>query len=562
MPRYTPTSARLRRLRTALTQAESEGRPADEVDDEREATYEQWLARSLDHSAEHQGVRSRLTQRALEHGDPSLSNPSRRDLLRLAAVGLGVGAAVTARPVFALTPDRATSPRIVVVGAGLAGLTAAYQIQRRSGWTADVYDANNRVGGRVWTLRGTADGQFVERGGGGVNTRDSNLIRLARHLGLTPLVDTWLNYPSSSALYSIGGRTYTWAQLRPGVLEVERFARARWREIGYIPTHHRHNRVAEHVDHMSVAEFIDASSHPRSTPAGSYLSHWFGGEYGVRAPEASALHYVMDAGGAYPGGGYDERYCIPGGNDVLPNTLASHLPIDSIHLEHRLRAIVLRHDGTYALTFRTSGGPTVTVIADRVVLALPPTMLRHVDLDRAGISARHRTQIRRQPLGTGAKLNIQFAGRPWRAAGHSGDTLSDTSIQMAWSSQFQARNPATLVVLDNGLGHYDRTTPAHGLAPPSVRRRAVSQLDRWYPTSSALEIAGGAHLDFWPNDPHIGGTWSAYDVGGFTTYGGVASRREGNVHFAGETTAPFIELGTMCGAVTSGLRAAREIISY
>jgi monoamine oxidase len=560
MPRYTPSSARLRRLRAAVREAERQGRPIEEVDDEREERFGQWLARSLDRSAEQQDARQRRVERILEHAEPTASGPSRRQLLGLTTAA-GLGAALASPPAWA-TSDRASAPRIAVVGAGLAGLTAAYQIQRRSGWTARVYEASTRVGGRVWTLRGTAGGQFVERGGGGINTRDTNLIRLATHLGLTPLVDTWLNYPNSSSLYSFGGRTYAWAQLRPGITEIEQAARAVWRDIGYIPTHQRHNRAARRWDHRSVADLVDSTAYPRSTPAGSYIAHWFGGEYGVRAPAASALHYVMDAGDAYPGGGWDERYCIPGGNDVLPTTLASHLPAGSLHLDHRLAAVTRRRDGAYSLVFNTSGGGTKTVIADRVVLAIPPTVLRHVDLRQAGISPRHLVQIRRQPLGTGAKLNVQFAGRPWRAAGHSGDMVSDTTVQMAWSSQFQATNPATLVVLDNRDGDYDHTTPAHGLAPHGVRRRLLRRLDRWYPTASSLALADQFHLDYWPNDRHIGGTWSAYSVGGFTTYGGIEAQREGNLHFAGETTAPFVEHSTMCGAVTSGLRAAREVTSY
>jgi monoamine oxidase len=549
MPRFTPAGARLRRYRTARFAALSARRPIDEVDDEQESAYQNWLVGSLDQAFEGQpdeGPDARF---------------GRRDVLRLGAVGVALGAtAGIARPAAAAQPTSA--PRVVVVGAGLAGLTAAYQIQRRKRWPVHIYEASQRVGGRVWTLRGTAGGQFVERGGGGINTRDTNLIRLARHLGLTPLVDTWLHYPRSTALFSFNGRTYTWPELRGGVRAIEDAAWKIWREIGYVPTHARHNHAAWVWDHRSVADLIDATAHPRTTPAGSYVAHWFGGEYGTAATHASALHYVMDSGGAYRGGGYDERYCIPGGNDVLPTTLAARLPAGAVHLDRRLTSVVRRADGTYVLTFRSPGGPTQTVVADRVVLAIAPSMLRRVDLSRAGISSRHLQQIARQPLGTAAKLNLQFLGRPWRDAGHTGDTSSDTTVQMAWSSQFQATDPATLVVLDNHQGDYDASTPAHGLASSQVLHRALRHLDQWYPTSSAVAIPGEAHLDYWPNDPFVRGTWSCYDIGGFTAYGGVESRREGNLHFAGETTAPFVEHSTMCGAVTSGMRAAREVTSY
>lgn len=549
MPRFTPAGARLRRFRAARLVARRSGRPVDEVDEEREAAHARWLDRPLEESSDRRSVT-----------DPP-AGLARRDLLRLGAVGaVGAAAGAVSRP--AAAEQRSSAPRVVIVGAGLAGLTTAYGIGRRTGWPVQVYEASQRVGGRVWTLRGTAGGQFVERGGGGINTRDTNLIQLARHLGLTPLVDTWLHYPRSTALFSFGGRTYTWPQLRAGVTAIEDAAAQIWREIGSVPTHAHHNRVAWLWDHRSVADLIDSTSHPRSTPAGSYVAHWFGGEYGTAATDASALHYVLDSGGAYRGGGYDERYCIPGGNDVLASTLSARLPVGSIHLDRRLSAVVRRADQTYSLTFRSPGGPARTVIADRVILTIPPTMLREVDLSRAGISSRHLQQIQRQPLGTAAKLNLQFHGRPWRDAGHTGDTSSDTTIQMAWSSQFQSIDPAALVVLDNHPGNYDASTPAHGVAPRSVLQRALRHLDQWYPTSSTASIPRQAHLDYWPNDPFVRGTWSCYDVGGFTAYGGVEPRREGNLHFAGETTAPFVEHSTMCGAVTSGMRAAHEVTSY
>ena len=86
---------------------------------------------------------------------------TRRTLLRRAGAG-AVGLTALGR----VTPAAraASQPRIVVVGAGLAGLSAAYRL-KRAGYTAQVYEASDRVGGRCWTLRGAfADGQIVEHG--------------------------------------------------------------------------------------------------------------------------------------------------------------------------------------------------------------------------------------------------------------------------------------------------------------------------------------------------------------------------------------------------------------
>ena len=566
MPRFTPAGARLRRYRDARLEALRSGQPIDEIDERREVEHAAWLDRALERSSRLEPERARTLDAVMTGSTPTATGVSRRDLLRAGALGAvalgGVGALTSGAAAAAAAGGRTSAPRIAVVGAGLAGLTAAYEVAKRTGWQAQVFEASTRVGGRVWTLRGAAGGQFLERGGGGVNSRDRNLLRLAGELGLTPLVDTWLNYPRSSAVFSFGGKSYTWPQLRPGVRAIEDYAWNIWRQIKYVPTHDRHNPTARVWDHRSVADLIDATAHPRTTPAGSYVAHWFGGEYGGRAAHASALHYVMDAGGAYPGGGFDERFCIPGGNDTLATTLAGRLPPGGVTLDRLLVALVRHADNTYRLTFASSDGSTHSVVADRVILAVPPTTLREVDLSRAGISRLHRAQIDRQPLGTGAKLNVQFTGQPWKDAGHTGDGSSDTSVQMSWSQQFQATDPANLVILDNLRGDYLGSTPAHGVAAPAVRHRVLRDLTRWYPTAATAMIPTSTYLDYWPNDPFAKGTWSFYDLGGFTTYGGVERRREGHIHFAGETTAPFVEHSTMCGAVTSGIRVAREIASY
>src|SRR5829696_3940565 len=77
--------------------------------------------------------------------------PTRRQLLA-AGAGAGVAAAAAASR-FAPAARAADSPRIVVVGAGLAGLSCAYRLNQ-AGYAAQVHEASDRIGGRCWTIRG------------------------------------------------------------------------------------------------------------------------------------------------------------------------------------------------------------------------------------------------------------------------------------------------------------------------------------------------------------------------------------------------------------------------
>ena len=96
----------------------------------------------------------------------------------VAALGL------TALGRFAAPARGAGAPKIVVVGAGLAGLSCAYAL-RQAGYNADIHEASDRIGGRCWTLRGAfADGQIAEHGGELIDQSTRAIRQLAEELGL------------------------------------------------------------------------------------------------------------------------------------------------------------------------------------------------------------------------------------------------------------------------------------------------------------------------------------------------------------------------------------------
>lgn len=80
----------------------------------------------------------------------------------------------------------------------------------------------------------------------------------------------------------------------------------------------------------------------------------------------------------------------------------------------------------------------------------------------------------------------------------------------------------------------------------------------WPPRSSASCADRPTRAS--PYDPWVKGTYSYYPPGGFTAFGDAQRRQVGRISFAGEHTAPYADRGTMGGAVTSGLRAAREVL--
>ena len=540
------------RLRAADREAQETGIPTAEVFERREAERTRRLARSLEVSAQYEDQRGQMTAMLTAGMD-------RRDFLRrgalfgAAAAGLGMDITAVAPPT-----NAATNPRVVVVGAGFAGLTAAYRIYKLKGWVPAVYEAQTRVGGRARTIRGGAAGQYTEAGPSGISSNEPTIKKLVGELGLGALIDTFLNSTTADELYSFGGTKVLWKSLAAPMSAFNDQCSADWVKIGRaIPTYAASNAWAKAKDAQPLASYIDAATSDRN--ARSYLKAMFGQEYGGPAELTSSLHGILEEGNFWGAeSGYDERYAVPGGNDTLATALAAQLPAGTVRLGQQLTAIRLNTDKSYTLTF-ASGATKADVVADRIVLAIPLSILRTVDYSRAGFSAVKTLAIQNEPMGTNAKLNIQFNGRPWADQKQSGDSSSDTVTGATWQAAYQAKTPAWLLALNNQ--NYGAAA-AHGQAPAAVIAQTNTAIDKLWTGASAKEIAGQFYLDNWPADPWVKGSYAYYGLSGFTTFGGAEAGREGSVHFAGEHTAPYTKRGTMDGAVQSGERCALEITGY
>jgi monoamine oxidase len=268
----------------------------------------------------------------------------------------------------------------------------------------------------------------------------------------------------------------------------------------------------------------------------------------------------------YPEQTYDERWGVPGGNDNLSRTLATRLPAGSIHLGQRLVAIRKNVDGSWTMTFESSGSPR-DIVADRVVIAIPTGMMQRVDYSKAAFSAAKIASFA-EPNGSNCKLTFQFSDQVWGSNHRSGDAETDTAATEDWQGSYIDRNggyggripaPPIWIVLNNVPYPHQ---PAHGPAPASLVAEYLAIADELFPhpKASSRFIPGKAWLDNWPLDPYAGGSYSYYRPRQWAQFGGAESFAEGNVHFAGEHTAPYTERGMMNGAVVSGERAAREVL--
>ncbi len=212
----------------------------------------------------------------------------------------------------------------------------------------------------------------------------------------------------------------------------------------------------------------------------------------------------------------------------------------------------------------------VEAVADHVVLAIPFTTLRNVDLSKVTISPLKQQAIANLPLGNNVKLQIQVGGHPWTKDGYSGDTLTEAPFDGSWDgSTYQTangrQNTEILIVVPGGaegqgLASKYNLTQVQGPAPSALVNDALAQYEAILPGVTASWNAGPKLA--WVNDgnlePRLLGAWSQYNVGQYTGFSGVEKLAEGNIHFAGEHTSTAFQ-GFIEGAVRSGYRAAKEI---
>lgn len=450
-------------------------------------------------------------------------------------------------------------PRVVVVGAGLAGLTCAYRL-KQAGVDAVIYEANTRVGGRCWTRRGDfLDGQIAEHGGELIDQSHTAIRQLAQELRL-PL-DNLLAAEANGTepFFHFDGGRYSY---RDAVADVKAIWQPLHRDVSeasYPTLYHQSTPRGRQLDQMSIVDWINATvPGGRSSRLGQLLDVAYKIEYGAECEEQSALNLLYLLGYNSPGqfnlfGASNEKYHVRGGNDRIVSTLASVLA-DQIVTGAPLAAVHRTTDGRYSLTFG-QGVNYFEDLADKVVFALPFSILRqHVDLSGAEFCALKMIAINEQGMGSNSKLNVQFTRRHWVGLGGNGDSFSDRRYQASWEvSRGQAGSSGILVGYSGG-NHAD----SFGSGTPASQAEAfLCQIEPVFPGSIA-NYNQRATVDYWRGDPFTRGSYSFWKVGQYTRFAGIEGVQEGNAHFCGEHTS-IDSQGYLNGAVETGERVADEI---
>ena len=500
----------------------------------------------------------RQLQRAARAEDDSREPRFTRRRLLQSAGAAAVGATAFGR--FTPVARGWAKPKIVVVGAGLAGLTCAYRL-KQAGYLAEVHEASNRVGGRCWTIRGAfQQGQIAEHGGELIDTGHEEIQGLIDELGLSLDDLIAAEAKGTDEGYWFDGSPYTHEQATKDFKAIKRKLARDLDAAGYPTLYSSYTPRGYQLDHMSIVDWIEESvPGGMSSRFGQLLDVAYNIEYGADSDQQSALNLIYLLGYADGGplalfGESDERFHVSGGNDQIPTRLAAQLD-SQLTTGSVLTAISNTSGGRLRLTFQ-EGSSVRTVTADKAVLALPFSMLRSVDYSGAGFSKVKRTAIAELQMGTNSKLHLQFKKRFWEQQGSNGATFADTGYQNTWEvTRAQPGKPGILVDYTGG-------TIGASFGSGTVQQRAQQFLGQIEPVLPGItgQWNGLATLDYWQSYPWTRGSYSYWKVGQYTKFSGAEAQQEGDWHFAGEHTSTDFQ-GYLNGAVQTGERAADEILA-
>lgn len=450
-------------------------------------------------------------------------------------------------------PSSAQPPkRVLVLGAGMAGLVAAYHL-RNHGHDVVILEARQRVGGRIHTVRDFAPGLYAEAGAMRIPRTHEATLAYCRSFGL-PLRPAPSGKPCAQV--HMGGRLLRTSNLSDhGVTAFPRAQHERGRPLDTLWQEAITDAWATHRNLGSAATDVLADKYDAYSIRGYLKAQgWSEGaieEYGLMSFSETNLNTsVIQEFRETLGQAYQDLQEIPGGMDQLPMAFYQRIK-DCIHFGTEI--VRLERDETSVTVRARTASRYVTFSADWAICTLPFSVLRGVETEPA-FSHGKRRAIRQLHYDAATKIYFQMRRPFWTDEGiDGGTTVTDLPVRRIIYPSVDAPDDRAMLLASYTYGQDALQWSA--LLPAQRVERALRQVARIHPRVEAEFEAGYSYS--WYQDPYSMGAYALFEPEQESSLREAIRRPEGRVEFAGEHCSPWP--AWVEGAVVSGLAAALRV---
>jgi monoamine oxidase len=446
--------------------------------------------------------------------------------------------------------------RVVIIGGGIAGLVAAFELLRQ-GHEPIVLEAQHRVGGRVRTLREFAPGLYAEAGAMRIPRVHDLTLSYCDLFGLQlrPFV---MGNPKT--LVHLGGQRMTSeeADREPGRLpfdlapheqgrtwsqlwnDATKDFRAQYEQAGQAGL----DDLLKQYDEYSIREFLEKAGFSEGALE----------LYGVMSFRESNMNAaVVEQLREIVGRSFEDMQEIVGGLDNLPTAFYRAMP-DRVRFGAEVHAIA-QDEESVTVHYTTRSG-RFSVTGDYAICAIPFSVLREIEVMGRGFSRGKQKAIRELNYNASTKILLQVRHRFWEHEDGivGGTTATDLPIRRICYPSFSDPNDERGVMLASYTWGQDALRWG-GLEPRDMIEQAIEDVAKIHPSIVSEFEVGATHA--WYNDPYARGAFALFEPGQETRLQADITAPEGRIHFAGEHTSLYH--AWIQGALESGIRAAREI---